>query len=856
MARARLLGTAASRPLGGSWELAALPPGGAADPPELAAARPEWLGCAGPMTAAAAWRDAGRWPSTFAPSGATVDKGDGPRDFDADDWWYRCRFAVPDRTPSTRLRFDGLATISDAWLNGRHILHSTSMFLAHAVDVGAVLERNNELLVRFHALSPLLRVRHPRPRWRTALVTRQGLRFYRTTLLGRIATWCPAVAPVGPWRPVSLEPGPVFIVSADVEARLRGRDGVVQLRVELASPPADVFRAAAAIGGSTFEVTAQRTEPGVVTLEATCIIADVRAWWPHTHGTPTLYGVRLDLDVDGVTHAVDLGQVGFRTIAVDNGADGRGFGLTVNDTPIFCRGVCWTPLDLVSLSATAAEYRTALELLRDAGMNMVRIGGTMVYESDTFHQLCDELGILVWQDLMFANMDYPWHDEELRRLAIGEAKQWLNDRQSGPSLAIVCGNSEVDQQAAMLGLSSEQRESTAPDEALSAMVRDSGQDLTWLPSTPSGGTLPFHPDAGIAHYYGVGAFRRPLIDARLSRVQFAAECLAFSNVPESVTVESMRGGEPIGQGLRWKSAVPRDPGVLWDFEDVRDHYVNLLFGVDPNAVRDDDPERYLALGRVTTGEVMSRTFAEWRRPGSSCRGGLVWLARDFVPGAGWGVIDATGRPKAAYWYLKRALAPVLLIASDEGLNGLWLHAVNDGPLPVDADLMVRLLRDGETHGDPVGRRLRISPHAAQSVHADGLFDHFLDLTCAYRVGAPAHDAVAASLRDPSTGTVLSTAHWCPLPLPSRRGDIGLTGELISHPDGQVLVVESERFAQAVAIEIEHYLPVDNYFHLEPGERRRVLLRGPGRGAVPRGRVSALNSDRPVVFGPAEAVHAG
>ena len=119
----------------------------------------------------------------------------------------------------------------------------------------------------------------------------------------------------------------------------------------------------------------------------------------------------------------------------------------------------------------------------------------MVYESDTFHELCDELGILVWQDLMFANMDYPWHDEEFRRLAIGEAKQLLNDLQSGPSLAVVCGNSEVDQQAAMLGLSSEQRVSTAPDEALSAMVRGSGQELTWLPSTPGGGTLPFHPDA-------------------------------------------------------------------------------------------------------------------------------------------------------------------------------------------------------------------------------------------------------------------------------------------------------------------------------------------------------------------------
>ena len=79
------------------------------------------------------------------------------------------------------------------------------------------------------------------------------------------------------------------------------------------------------------------------------------------------------------------------------------------------------------------------------------------------------------------------------------------------------------------------------------------------------------------------------------------------------------------------------PASGWDFEDVRDHYVRLLFGVDPSDLRARDVERYLALGRVATGEAMLRTFAEWRRPGSSCRGGLVWFARDSRPGAGWGV---------------------------------------------------------------------------------------------------------------------------------------------------------------------------------------------------------------------------
>ena len=144
--------------------------------------------------------------------------------------------------------------------------------------------------------------------------------------------------------------------------------------------------------------------------------------------------------------------------------------------------------------------------------------------------------------------------------------------------------------------------------------------------------------------------------------------------------------------------MPRDAGAGWDFEDVRDHYVERLFGVAPAELRARDPERYLALGRVATGEAMLRTFAEWRRPGSSCRGGLVWFARDLWPGAGWGVIDSTGRPKAAYWYLKRALAPVALLTADEGLNGLWFHAVNDTIEPIEADLRIARYRDGADAG--------------------------------------------------------------------------------------------------------------------------------------------------------------
>jgi hypothetical protein len=134
-------------------------------------------------------------------------------------------------------------------------------------------------------------------------------------------------------------------------------------------------------------------------------------------------------------------------------------------------------------------------------MNMIRVGGTMTYETDAFHDLCDELGILVWQDFMFANMDYPWEDEAFVRVVALEATQTLERLQSRPSLAVVCGSSEVALQAAMLGLKARQPNRLF-DEYLPDLVHAIAPGAVWLPATPTGGTFPFQVDSGVSHYYG------------------------------------------------------------------------------------------------------------------------------------------------------------------------------------------------------------------------------------------------------------------------------------------------------------------------------------------------------------------
>jgi len=822
--------------VGGVWALATTTPDRLQTPADLETLALDWIPCEGPMPVAAALRAAGKWDL------------DRPRDFDTEEWWYRCRFTSPAADPHPRLHFEGLATVADVWLNGTHILSSENMFTANVVDVSGVLAADNELFIRFRALASLLAARRPRPKWRTRLVAHQQLRWHRTALLGRAPGWCPPVAPVGPWRPILLEHAcPLRIEETDIRTALEGDDGIVRASIHLTNAAAIPRSGTMHVGESSSPVTRQQMADGRVAIQATVRIPNAERWWPHTHGLQPLYPVRLSLGMEDSEISFDLGRVGFRTLEIDRDADGQGFGLVVNGLPVFCRGACWTPLDLARLDAGAEGYRVALERLRDAGMNMLRVGGTMVYETDTFHDLCDELGILLWQDFMFANMDYPSSDESFLHAVKDEARQLLRRIQGRPSIAVFCGSSEVEQQAAMLGLPAERWKNPLFEDVLPALVKSFVPDAAWVRSTPSGGLFPFHTDRGVSHYYGVGAYLRPFEDARRADVRFAAECLAFSNVPDATMTDRLRDeGVTPGHHPRWKAGVPRDAGSGWDFEDVRDHYVRLLFGVEPNELRARDPERYLAFGRVATGEAMLRAFAEWRRPGSSCRGGLVWFARDLTPGAGWGVVDSTGRPKPAYWYLKRAFAPVALLALDEGLNGLQLHALNDTSEPIEAELHVTLYREGRRRTAGTSTPVTIPARGASSVHADALFEGFVDLTYAYRFGPPQHDVVAATLRDRATGNIIASAHGFPCGLPTMRDEaLGLVARAEAIAGGYAVTLETDRFAYAVAIEADGFVPDDNFFHLEPGEQKRLFLRAENAGQPLHGCVVVVNGTGPV-----------
>ncbi|WP_233432766.1 glycosyl hydrolase 2 galactose-binding domain-containing protein [Burkholderia vietnamiensis] len=753
-------------------------------------------------------------PGTVAQALAVAGRLDEAASLDERDHWYRVEL----RGHGARLlRFHGLATLAQAWLDDTPILHSDSMFVTH--DVRVTLAGQHTLFVCFRALAPHLRTARAarRARWRTRLAEPATLRTVRTSLLGHMPGWFPHYVPTGPWRPIDvLDPAEGTVPAhCDLHARVDGDTGWLDAELTFAAPLPDAFAARLSCG----EHHATLERAGADRLLATVAVPNVRLWWPHTHGEPVLYDIALHVGAERIV----LGATGFRTIEQHAGDDGNGFGLRVNGTPVFARGACWSSAAPLALHADDATYARLLGLARDAGFNMIRVGGTMTYEADAFHAWCDRLGLMVWQDFMFANFDYALDDRAFADAVDAEADQFLARRRASPSLAVLCGGSEIAQQAAMSGLGPKQRAVELTAERLAARAAAWRPDVPYVSDSPDGGVLPFVPRERVSHYYGVGAYLRPLDDARRADVRFASECLAFANVPCDATLE--RIGRPHPHEPRWKAAVPRDPGASWDFDDVRDHYLRTLYDVAPERLRREDPARYFELSRAVIADVMRETFSEWRRSGSRCAGALVWQFQDVMPGAGWGLLDAAHLPKSGWYALRQVLQPVQIVVVDEGLNGLDVHVINERPAPLTASVELVALRDGRTPVARCGGQVRLAAHDAVRLGSAELLGRFFDWTYAYRFGPCEHDTVVASLRG-DDGALLSQAFHFPSrthPAVFARRDPGIEARVSRAGDAWHVDIDTRHVARHVQIDAPGFMPLDDWFHLAPGATARVAL---------------------------------
>ncbi len=852
-------------------DLFCTPPGAASRPSEVALHL---------TSSTAAWPVPITIPGTVAAALTTAQvwSRDNPAfALDDFDWWIRIEIpavetavatgvATGDETaiatgyPSGRvLLSEGLATHCDVWSDDQHLGSSDSMFVPWQQNLAEPHRSNSiraHIWLHFQSLNALLHNSHDRrdrPRWKTRLVSEQGLRRVRTSLLGRIPSWTPPAPAIGPWRAMRVTAvAPVVRVQSTTD----GTTGSLSVSVDMPVASGETITEATIdiddrvfpLAISPLAISAGPSDDHTQQLSFGGPIGDVELWWPHTHGSPKLYSIRAHIKYETSKSIVlELGTVGFRTITVDE--TNGDFAVEVNDVPIFCRGASWMPVDPISLNPTDNLLDDALDQVVAGGMNMLRVSGTTVYETVRFHQRCDELGILIWQDFMFANLDIPQEDDSLCTRIELEAKHLLLRIADRPSTAILCGGSEVEQQAAMMGLPREKWEANVAHTILGPLCAELAPRIPFVHSSPQtsrqtsprhetgsdssddgSDELPFHVDRGVGHYFGVGAYLREFSDARTANVRFAAECLALANVPDQRTIEHLFGATPVSvHHPIWKQRVPRDNGAGWDFDDVRDHYARILFGdeaANGSGIRYYDTERYLDLARFTSADVMQRVASEWRRKNSACNGALIWFLRDLWPGAGWGVIDSHGRAKAPYYALSRAWQPISLTLTDEGINGLDAHLTNETAHDHNMILEAKLIRSDGTEIDCASRPIALKARSQQTHRIDTLFRGFRDLTWAYRFGPPIGELVRVRMSgvNPTSTTTAEAHHWIAGYPRAVSNSVGLQATGTNCSDGTWLVdVKAEQNAFGVHLDVDGFHLSDNWFHLGAGDTRAIVL---------------------------------
>ena len=376
------------------------------------------------------------------------------------EWWYRTRFDGPDGPPPPgaderlRLVFHGLDTYATVWLNGRELGRHRNMFREAVFEVTSLLQpgRPNTLALRFDP--PLAQVDAAAlPIWAPGVQSPPRVAM-RKAQYGYGWDWGPRLPTIGIYRPVELRRQRLAALAglrfATLEIDASGGAALLSVRAEVeriaAAVELELRVTLRAPDGSVAAETALPLAPGADSATAYLQVSRPQLWWTHGLGAQPLYTLEVALAAGGAELERQTSHVGIRTIALDQSPDPdeagtRFFRFVINGVPIFAKGADWIPADSFPGAIEPKRFDLLLSAARDANMNMIRVWGGGLYEDDRFYDACDRLGLLVWQDFMFACASYP-EDEAFAAEVAAEARYQVRRLRNHASLALWCGNNE------------------------------------------------------------------------------------------------------------------------------------------------------------------------------------------------------------------------------------------------------------------------------------------------------------------------------------------------------------------------------------------------------------------------------
>ncbi len=636
---------------------------------------------------------------------------------DKKDWAYRTSFRVEKpllKHDRIALDFKGLDTYADIFVNNEKIDSTDNMFREYLVDVKPYLkEGSNSLEIVFH--SPI----------------KEGLKKYDANdlvipvsdndlaVIGEVEggkkvsvytrkagyhfgwDWGPRLVTSGIWRPVYLKAWDkaridnMQIIQENLDTAVARCTAVLEIEAENPGPAhIRISNDGKVLAQEDIQLT-----KGMNTYPVKFNIEHPKLWWTNGLGSQPLYQIRAQLTVDRRTAEVSQ-RIGLRTLELVRNKDEKGttFYFKLNGVPVFMKGANYIPNDIFPSRVTRENYEKVVNTARLSNMNMLRVWGGGIYENDEFYDLCDEAGILIWQDFMFACAMYPGDKaflDNVKAEAVDNVKRLRNH----PSLALWCGNNEILGAWYQWGWKRDEEAKSKKNAAkiwndykavfhriLPETIKEYDPSRAYWSSSPSSGEgIPSDQVNGDDHYWGVWWGKEPFKTYATHIARFMSE-YGFQSFPELRTVKLY--------------ALPEDYRI--DSKVMNSHQRSSIgnktieYYMLQDYKKPKDFESFLYVNQVLQAEGIKFALEGHRRAMPYCMGSLYWQINDCWPVASWSSTDYYQRWKALQYFVKKGFEPVLVSPYVEG-DSLKVGIVNDELRPVNGRLNLKIIDfDGKT----------------------------------------------------------------------------------------------------------------------------------------------------------------
>lgn len=614
------------------------------------------------------------------------------------DWLYSRTFSVSPELLDHEvvlLRCEGLDTLSRIALNGQELGRTNNQFRTWEFDVKSWLRPgDNTLEVLFESTIPYIQ---DKQRQHYLKLTGQGpdvfhgwhrvdgSNYIRKSQCNYGWDWGPMCVTAGIWRPIKLiafntvrltdvlirqdhsQTGQVILnMIAQVERTSAGQNNGLHAQIRVLDGQECVCQTTVGVNGTRIETSVTVTNP--------------KLWWPNGLGAQPLYDVQVELCEQTTVLDTCTKRIGLRSLVLDRHPDqwGESFQFVVNGVPFFAKGANWIPADTFVTRITRAQYDDLLKSAADAHMNMLRVWGGGIYEDDAFYDLCDQYGLCIWHDLMFACSAYPAFDEAYVENVKVEIAQNVQRLRHHPSLALWCGNNELEHIHQMfLSDTPEHGKMTWEeylhmfDDVIPTVVRQHDPERAYWPSSshsPVGDRKdPNNPACGDAHLWEVWHGRQPFEWYRTCEHRFNSE-FGFQSFPEPAIVNTYTLPEDRNitsyiMEYHQRSGIGNDAII---------QYMLSWFKLPTSF------EMLLWLSQILQGIGMKYAVEHWRRSQPRGMGTLYWQINDCWPGPTWSSIDYFGNWKALHYMAREFFAPVLVSAIEDSDQGTAeVHITSD-----------------------------------------------------------------------------------------------------------------------------------------------------------------------------------